>query len=167
MKRYLLPTNPWWSAADRAVVMAVCATLHPVTAVEFGPGSSTLALLEGTVSHIDACEDDPNWADVADERLAGHYPERVRVVRYVWTDPLDIPELAATYDLALIDGPRTTMNRIACATLAFARCTAVLSPVEHSNRDYRPALEATARAAGRTGVFFAAGEPSGGFLLFT
>jgi hypothetical protein len=163
MTRLMPVTHSWWSSDDRAVVMAVCARLRPVSVLEFGPGASTLALLAGAVSHIDACEDNHDWAKVALERLP---PERVRVVRYVWGDPLRIPALdGSRYDMALIDGPRITMNRIAVAQYCFDRCTHVLSPAEKDNRTYQPAFEALAAVNGRPVEFIPSGPPSFGFLL--
>lgn len=159
-------THSWWSAEDRAVTQAVVARLQPKRVLEFGPGASTSALLGPSVEHLDTCEDNPDWARVTEDRAK--HERRVRVLAYVWSDPLRIHALeGARFDLALIDGPRITMNRIAVARFCFECCTAVLSPVERDNRDYRPALEAAAAAAGRQMEFMPAGPPSYGFLLLT
>lgn len=134
----------WWSFADYGAVLDVMARLQPNRVLEFGPGSSTLALLEGGASHIDTCEDDPIWAATYEERLVPKFPGRVFLHRYTWTDPLAIASIDdQRYDLALIDGPRDDQSdgpegsmRLAVIRYALERCKAVLVPTE--GRDLAP-----------------------------
>jgi hypothetical protein len=114
--------QPWWTFADYQVVLDLLARFRPRTVLEFGPGSSTLALLEGGARLIETCEDDAEWADVYADRLVGRFPQRVRLHRYANTDPIVIPALAAArFDCALVDGPRYTENRPRTIAYAAAR----------------------------------------------
>lgn len=116
----------WWSFADHQAVMDVMQQLAPTRVLEFGPGSSTLALIEGGAAHIDACEDDANWALIHDERLRARYPQVVHIRRYRWAPAISIPGVdAERYDLALIDGPRETDKRLPVVQYALDRCAAV------------------------------------------
>lgn len=136
----------WWSFNDHGAVLDVMQRLQPKRVLEFGPGSSTLALIEGGAAHIDTCEDDPIWAATYEERLVPKYPGLVFLHRYTWRDPLSIPSIDdQRYDLALIDGPRDDHSdgpdgsmRIAVVRYALERCKAVLVPTE--GRDQGPML---------------------------
>lgn len=165
----------WWSFQDYQAVLDVVRRLRPGRVLEFGPGSSTLALIEGGVAEIDACEDNPDWAKVYEERLAGRFPEPgwttvVRLHRYQFTEPLVTvtPEVdAAIFDLALIDGPRGTENRPAVLRYALARCLHVLMPCEEwqTRAWMRPIISAQAAEVGAPVEFFETGPLSGAFAL--
>lgn len=143
----------WWSFADYAAVMGAvdylkrrkCAAQgrevdddgEPVVdfhVLEFGPGSSTLALLEGGASVVDAFEDNPDWSAVHRTRaLAPHIAAgRVSITDYVWTDPVTLGPVTdrSGYDLGFIDGPRESTKRLAVLEYALERCDAVLIGIE-------------------------------------
>lgn len=134
----------WWSFADYGAVLSVVRRIQPATVLEFGPGSSTLALVEGGAAEIDTCEDAPDWAAVYRERLQGRFPSVVRLVEYTWSDPLSIPACdGRRYDMALIDGPYTTPKRPPAIAYALARCKYVMV----CNEDYKArGLRADVRA---------------------
>lgn len=156
----------WWSMADYGAVLDVMHRLKPARVLEFGPGSSTLALVEGGAAHIDCCEDDPGWAQVYEERLTRRFPEIVHLHRYTWQEQLAIPAIdGETYDLALIDGPLGTDRRPAVVAYCLDRCRAVLAPTEDGNPEFRPALLAIAAARGLDIEIRETGPLSGGFAL--
>jgi hypothetical protein len=162
----------WWSFTDYATVLDVVQGRHATTILEFGPGSSTLALIEGGATQIDCCEDEATWFDVYTKRLVYRYPEVVTLHAYTWQDPLSIPALnGKRYDLALVDGPRLTPRRPACIAYALERATAVLVPTEDDgapDRSFlRPILEQLAAEYGRALSIFETGPLAGGFALLT
>lgn len=120
----------WWSRSDHDAVLSVMERLRPRRVLEFGPGSSTLALIEGGAD-IDTLEDDPVWVGPAAELLAPHRA-MVRMIGYTWSDPLDIPQTNNNYQYALgfIDGPADTTRRPACIEYALDHCNAVLVALE-------------------------------------
>lgn len=157
----------WWSFNDYQAVLDVMARLRPARVLEFGPGSSTLALIEGGAARIDACEDDPVYAD----RLLKNVPDAiVHLHAYTWRNPLSIPALdEKVFDLALIDGPRTTTRRPTVIRYAMARCAAVLVPTEdfeHADRSFfRPILRQLAEEFGWSLEIAETGRIAGGFGL--
>jgi hypothetical protein len=156
----------WWSFNDHRAVLDTMRELRPARVLEFGPGSSTLALIEGGAAHIDTCEDDPDWASVYEERLQGKYPDVVTIRRYTWAEPLFIQAIdEQTYDLALIDGPLGTNRRPAVVEYCLDRCRAVLAPTEDGNPAFRPAIIAIAAARGLEVTIRETGPLSGGFAL--
>jgi hypothetical protein len=157
----------WWSFNDYGHVLDTVRALGAKRILEFGPGSSTLALIEGGATTIDTCEDQPDWAEVYEERLAGKYPG-VRVHRFTLAPALSIPAIdAERYDLALIDGPRSTERRGPAIRYALARCAAVLLPTEDRNRHFRGEIQAIADELGWAMVVTDTGPLSGGFALLT
>lgn len=161
----------WWSFNDYGAVLDVTARLKPKRVVEFGPGSSTLALIEGGAKHIDTCEDAADWFEVYEERLAKRFPAIVHIHRYTVADPLSIPALDhQKYDLALIDGPLGTLARPAVIAWCLARCKAVLVPTEDlkpADAGLRPAITRLAEEFGRSIEWMETGPLSGGFALMT
>lgn len=159
----------WWSFQDYAAVLGIMERLRPRRVLEFGPGSSTLALIEGGAAHIDTCEDRQEWADVWQERLVRRFREVVHLRRYHWTDPVSITAIdGERYDLALIDGPFGTPQRPAAIAYALARCTYVLAPTEDyqtENAGLRASIHRMALDAGRPVEFYETGPLSGGFAL--
>lgn len=79
--------------------------------LEFGPGISTLALIEAEVPKIVTLEHDPEWYDKAKEEFA-KYPQ-VEVRRYV-DDPVATAELAddEVFDLAVVDSPKGFIHKV-------------------------------------------------------
>lgn len=160
----------WWSSQDYHAVVEITRALQPGRVLEFGPGSSTLALIEGGAGVVDTCEDAPDWAQVYEERLVGRFPDVVRLHRYEFADPLVTvaPEVdAALYDLALIDGPRGTPSRPAVLRYALARSLYVLMPCEEWRTDawLRPIISEQAAEVGAPVEFFETGPLSGAFAL--
>ena len=120
----------FWSFNDYRAVVEVTRRLRPWRVLEFGPGWSTLALIEGGAVQIDACEDDAHWAAVNRERLVGHYPH-VALHAYTWSERLAIAGIdERRYDLALIDGPAEIARRPSVIAYCLARCAAVLVALE-------------------------------------
>lgn len=165
------PTS-WWSLADYGAVLKVMRERKPQRVLEFGPGSSTLALIEGGASVIDSCEDNPEWLGVYDERLPRRFPQ-VRLRPYVFTNPLTVPGVdRERYDLALVDGPRGTDKRPAAIEYCLQRCDAVLAPTEDWRGDGRAtvrlietACRKLAQRYGRTLTIEETGPLSGAFAL--
>jgi len=113
----------WWSFADHGVLMDLMLRLQPKTVLEFGPGSSTLALVEGGAVSIDTCEDNPDWLAVYEERLAPRFWDILTLHAYTATDPLTIPAIdQRRYDFAFVDGPRLTHTRGREIQYALDRC---------------------------------------------
>lgn len=124
----LFPTDySWWTFVDYDSLLTAVERFQPATALEFGPGGSTLALIEGGASEIHTCEDDADWAEVYRTRVASRYPGIVRLHRYEPRDPLSIPALDhKRFDLAFIDGPKRTPTREPAIRYAQARADVVL-----------------------------------------
>lgn len=161
----------WWSLQDYGAVIGVMQTLKPISVLEFGPGSSTLALIEGGATFIDTCEDNPKWAAVYRERLIMKFPW-VRMIDYTYQDPLTIPFVDYTaYDFGLIDGPQDSTRRPLIIEYALQRCSAVLVPTEdygHESESYlRPLLIDIAKRKQRHLEMWTTGPDAGGFALFT
>lgn len=164
----LYPTEQhWWSFQDYGAVLSAVEHLRAKRILEFGPGSSTLALIEGGATHVDTCEDDPHWAGVYEERLQAQFPDIVHVHRYSWADPVEIPTLreAKPYDLALIDGPRDTSHRRAVVDYCLARAAAVLVPMESPG--FRQYVTEQAEARGLMYDVHETGPLAGSFMLIT
>jgi hypothetical protein len=159
----------WWSFTDYRAVLDTVRRLGARRVLEFGPGSSTLALVEGGADQIDTCEDDPKWYDVHRSRVGRQFAPVVTVHRYTWADPLSIPELdARRYDLALIDGPHDTPRRPVVLDYCMARCSAVLIPTEDykvSSPPLRPHIHRVAAEYGAALEIWDTGPTSGSFAL--
>lgn len=162
----------WWSFNDYRAVLDVMRRLQPARVLEFGPGSSTLALIEGGAAHIDTCEDDPAWERVYRARLEGKYPDLVALRAYVWSDPITIPAIdGERWDLGLIDGPLATPRRHAAIDYCCERCASVLIPTEDDGRKHasflRPIIEAAASRYALELEYMETGPLSGGFALLS
>lgn len=165
----------WWSLNDYGAVVGAMRKTGAKRVLEFGPGSSTLALAEGGAETIDTCEDQADWAEVWEERLAKRFPEpgfptRIRLHRFAWPEgaALSIPAVEGQrFDLTLIDGPRDTERRPEVVRFALARSAWVLVPCEqHQTRAWlRPIIEEIATEAGRPVEFRETGPDAGGFAL--
>jgi len=79
------------------------------TALEFGPGISTLALIEAGLERVVTLEYDPEWFDKAKERFR-EYPQ-VEVRRF-WDEPEARAELEPDerFDVAFVDSPKGYKN---------------------------------------------------------
>jgi len=159
----------FWSFADYGAVLDVMVRLHPKRVLEFGPGSSTLALVDGGAERIDTLEDDPAWAEVYEDRLVKRFPAIVHLHRYVYYDPLVLPSIEyRTYDLALIDGPHGTQHRRAPLVFSLAHCAAVLMATEDCKPDHqslRPLITEEAERHKFDIEWMETGPTSGGFAL--
>jgi predicted O-methyltransferase YrrM len=113
----------WWSFADYGTLLDIVVRLRPRTVLEFGPGSSTLAIVEGGAERVDSFEDDPKWISAHAPRFAG-LPVVLR--RYTHADPLVISDIGErTFDFGFVDGPRETDTRGVEIAYALARCSAI------------------------------------------
>lgn len=125
----------WCSFADYGVIVDVVRRLGARSVLEFGPGSSTLALVEGGAARIDACEDDDHWLGVYRERLERRFPGVVHLHAYEHDD-LMIPAVhGRRYDLALVDGPHDVEERASWIAYAMTLARHVLVPLELSEGD--------------------------------
>src|SRR5690554_211039 len=89
---------------DYQALMDECHRLKARSVLEFGPGASTLALVEAGVERIVTLEHSPNWRILAEERLAGH--SAVTVLPYENTRVIDRELLAGVaFDVAFVDSP--------------------------------------------------------------
>lgn len=144
MRRFRLfpQERRWWSFADYEALLSVVERVRPTRILEFGPGGSTLALVEGGAAEVVTCEDDPRWLEAFRRDLA---PHPVRMVPYAHGDPLTIPTVdAQRFDLGFVDGPRNTDTRGLEIAYAAARCDVVAAHDAHT-APVRAALEALGR----------------------
>lgn len=165
----------WWSEHDYRAVLAAMEKTGAKRCLEFGPGSSTLALIEGGASSVDTCEDAPDWAEVYEERLVKRFPTaewpcELRLHRFEWPEgkKLSIPSLGKQrFDLTLIDGPLGTERRPDVVRFALARSTWVLAPTEEfkTRAFLRPLFTEIAEKAGRSIEVTETGPLSGAFAL--
>lgn len=157
------------SFADYGAILAATRRTKARTVLEFGPGWSTLALIEGGALAIDSCESDPHWHEVYKTRLAAH-AAKVAPHFYRWTDPLRIGAIDGRwYDLAFIDGPQRIEDRPACIAYAIDRCARVLVALEE--HDTTPVLRdhvfAIANRAGRSVTIERTGPFAGAYALIS
>lgn len=86
---------------DRALLIAECKRVGAKSALEFGPGYSTEALIEAGVENIVSCEHDHEWLAKAKEQ----FPQ-VRIIEYRDEPEADAPELFGVFDIAFVDSPK-------------------------------------------------------------
>lgn len=157
------------SFADYGAILDTVERVGAKRVLEFGPGHSTLALIEGGATHIDCVEDDPAWFTVWRARLAAKYPGVVHLRPYVWRDPPRILGVdGESYDLGLIDGPQNTELRPIAIKYCLARCRRVLVPLEEmeiGSGHLRPFVERIAAEAGRPLHIAPTGPLAGAFAL--
>lgn len=169
-----IPTR-WWGENDHRAVVAAMAKTGAKRALEFGPGASTLSLIDGGATSVDTCEDNPDWAQVYEERLVKRFPGKdspcdVRLHRFAWPEGkgLSIPALKKQrFDLCLIDGPRGMERRPDVIRFALARSNWVLIPLEEltSGLKMRPIVLEIAEKVGRPVQVTQTGPLSGAFAL--
>lgn len=167
----LYPTEQhWWSFDDYRAVKSTVERLGVRRALEFGPGSSTLAIVEGGARSVDTCEDSLRWADVYRSRLVARFPKVVKLHLYEWAERPSIPAVdGERFDYALVDGPRITENRPAVIRYSLERCTFVHVCLEESGPDrpgfLRPRVEALAQEFGVPLAVETTGPLAGAFAL--
>lgn len=128
MRRLYPREQHWWSFADYDGLVAITLRAAPATVLEFGPGSSTLALIEGGAGRVATCEDDRKWIDTHVGQFIRH---PVTFHHYVWSDPLSVPGLdGERFSMAFIDGPRLTTRRPTVLRYCLERCDVVVCPAE-------------------------------------
>lgn len=114
----------WFPFSDYGAVLDIVVRLRPSSVLEFGPGASTLALVEGGADSIVTLEDDLSWFERRVAEFAA-FPQ-VSVFLYRHADLPDIPWLAGMrFDFGFVDGPVATEARGAEIAFALARCRAV------------------------------------------
>jgi len=164
----LYPEEQHWSSfADYGAILSVTRRVAPVRALEFGPGWSTLALVEGGARHVDALEDDRHWLKVARERLAP-FADVVRVLPYTWFEdrPIVPIDADARYDLGLVDGPKDVADRPAVVAFALGRCDRVLVALEtDSGTIMRDAVDRLSAAQRRPVEVIVSGPLAGAYAL--
>jgi hypothetical protein len=141
----LYPTERhWWSFRDYEAVLAACERTRAavtetegwtggMTALEFGPGSSTLALVEGGCASVDCLEDDPRWHAVYLRRTQAEVGAlaRVSVHLYRHADPVAHPPTdGLRYDVGHVDGPLGSENRGPSVRYCVDRCRVTLVDLE-------------------------------------
>jgi hypothetical protein len=89
--------------ADYGKLIEEVQKLGAKTALEFGPGISTLALIESGLERIVTCEHDDEWFEKAKEKFR-EYPQ-VEVVRY-WDEPEATSEAVGVFDVGFVDSPK-------------------------------------------------------------
>ncbi len=88
---------------DYAAIMA--AVSDAKSALEFGPGISTLALIEAGVPKIVSLEHSPDWLDKQKEKFKD-YPQ-VTVAAYADAVPVTADDVAMQdFDVAFVDSPQ-------------------------------------------------------------
>lgn len=156
------------SLADYGAILSVTQRLQPKRVLEFGPGWSTLALIEGGALLVDACEDQTAWLKLWQDRLQEHRAV-VTIRAFDWVDPLTIDGIDDRYDMALIDGPYQVARRPAVISYALSRCDAVLVPLECAGGDetLRRFVIREAEARGPSIEIMETGPLAGSFALLT
>jgi hypothetical protein len=95
--------KPTLSFVDYAQLMLLAQGAKSV--LEFGPGISTLALIEAGVPKIVSLEHDPEWLETQKEKFKD-YPQ-VTIAQYADTVPVGADEIAfQDFDLAFVDSPQ-------------------------------------------------------------
>lgn len=166
--RYFPDEQHWCSFSDYGCILDVTKRLQAKRVLEFGPGSSTLALIEGGAELIDSCEDDPHWFVHYHAHLEAHFRAIVNLRPYAWDPILSIPGVdGQRYDLALIDGPRQTPLRPLVVDYCLRCCAAVLVPLECDDGStlMREACTALAVDHGRPLEIMHTGPLAGAFAL--
>lgn len=157
------------SFADYGHILETTRRIKPRSVLEFGPGWSTLALIEGGANSIESCEDDRAWAATWRERIEVAHRAIVQIHEYRWPHlPFALRNAARPryFDLALVDGPHDLSLRPAVVAHCLAVCDWILVPTEESEG---PALRAEvlglAVKAGREVEWNETGPLAGGYAL--
>jgi hypothetical protein len=95
--------QPSFYFSDYALLMQQVKDLGAKSCLEFGPGASTLALIEAGLETIVTLEHCDEWFDTAVEKLKD-YPQ-VTVGRYQ-DEPEVIADVVGVFDMAFVDSPK-------------------------------------------------------------
>jgi hypothetical protein len=79
------------------------------TVLEFGPGVSTLALIEAGVEKIVTLEHLPEWFNKAVEKFKD-YPQVE--IRPYWDEPTVLADVEEDFDVALVDSPKGFTHKV-------------------------------------------------------
>lgn len=118
-----------------------CASKQIKSALEFGPGNSTQAMIDGGVEFIKSFEQDAFMAEKMRNLLPG---DKVEIITY---DPTAIPlefDVHGRVDMAFIDGPTRdafTPSRLNAALFCFNRAQYIV--MHDAYRDYQTAMVMT------------------------
>lgn len=128
-----------FSFDDYGALLEECRRLGARSALEFGPGVSTLALIEAGLDRIDTCEYQDRWLTLAAEAFRLH--PQVTARRYVNDPAVEVEGLpeGQRFDVAFVDSPlglpsrnalelpgQEGCNRLNTALFALARAPVVL-----------------------------------------
>lgn len=94
---------------DYAALMQECRRVKAQSILEFGPGISTLALIESGAEKIVTCEYQDRFYVQAIERLKG-YPV-AKVIRYLNQPIVQVDGLSRRFDFAFVDSPLGVPSR--------------------------------------------------------
>ncbi len=95
--------QPSLSFVDYGLIMQIATGASSV--LEFGPGASTLALIEAGVPKIVTLEHDPAWLEIQKDKFKDH--PQVTVAGYTDTVPVAADEIAfQDFDMAFVDSPQ-------------------------------------------------------------
>lgn len=89
---------------DMDALKAEIERIDAKSVLEFGPGYTTQIFLELGIKRIVTCEHMEKWLEVAKERFAGD--DRVRVISYTNTVPVEADLGGEKFDIALVDSPQ-------------------------------------------------------------
>jgi hypothetical protein len=98
-----------FSAHDNTMLVAEVRRIGAKTALEFGPGASTLALVDAGLEKIVTLEHDPDWLATQADKFKDL--SQVRVARYV-DDPIVTADENGEFDIAFVDSPQGFHYRI-------------------------------------------------------
>jgi hypothetical protein len=97
--------SPTFFAKDYALLMEQARGAK--SALEFGPGSSTLALIEVGVGRILTCEYDEGWREKAKEKFKD-FPQ-VEIIPF-YDEPEARADIEGQFDIAFVDSPKGYKN---------------------------------------------------------
>ncbi len=88
---------------DYGLIIKEAHRVNAKSALEFGPGHSTLALIESGLECIVTCEHDEGWREKAMAKFR-EFPQ-VRVTTYL-NEPVAVAEIDRNFDIAFVDSPK-------------------------------------------------------------
>ena len=157
----------FWSFSDYQCVLDVMERLCPKRVLEFGPGYSTLALVEGGAKSIVCLESEDVWLETWRERH-GSFPQ-IEILQYFYFCGTPVYPWLEDFDLGLVDGPHCTEERPSAIRYCLKHCEAVLVPTEDEGRKaesfLRPHIVSLAEEFNCSLEWMETGPKAGGFAL--
>ena len=95
--------TPYLKFEDYGLIIEEVKRANAKTALEFGPGASTLALIESGLERIVTCEHDRGWREKAKTKFRD-FPQ-VKVIAYL-NEPIAVAEIDRKFDIAFVDSPQ-------------------------------------------------------------